>query len=178
MTCRESMPTPTWQGLGGRAWKLAVNPAHPVLPAHAGHLGVYLLEIPRAHPAWDCYWLGIIHLRDIPCVSPAHKEFDSATHEIMMYALDPTRDHEQDGCVIPNEGPAFLLPANLVEQVELPSDEAAAKLLEFLVRSFVDGILSPDTDYRKWQQRAIQAAAMHFREGRHVHYGEGRNEPS
>ena len=147
-------------GPRGDMWK-AKTPSVPSEPAHMATLGCWILTIPGAHPWWHDYLLSIVHLRDIPGVPPAIKHFPEATHEIMLYALDPDVDppDPDDG---DNFHPKFLTPANLVEQIHGVTDEQARSITEKLGRAFVDGIASPDTDYRSHTQKLLRNTIKHF----------------
>jgi hypothetical protein len=162
------MAEPHRVGVRGCYWELDREALCSSGDATATVLAVYLLDVPSAHPAWDCYLLSIIHLRDVPGIPAAHREFPTATHEILLWALNPESDASWNGIAFPPEGRFLLTPPNLIEQVELPSDEYALELVALLARAFIDGILSPDTDFRRMQQQAIRETALHMREGRHV----------
>jgi len=141
-------------------WKVA-TPSKLRKLDHAATLGTWVLTVPGAHPFWHSYWLSAVHLRDIPGAPPAAKHYPEATHEIMLFALDPDKSlpDPDDG---DNFHPAFLTPANLVEQIHGVTDEQATSITEKLGRSFVDGICSPDTDFRSHTQQILRNTVEHF----------------
>ena len=66
---------------------------------------------------------------------------EGATHEVMVYALDPDWSARLDEC------PRWLTPVNYVGQFVEVSDAAAEARVETAVRDILAGALSPDTDY-------------------------------
>jgi hypothetical protein len=82
----------------------------------------------------------------------------------MLYALNPEvpLPDPDDG---DNFHPAFLTPANLVEQIHGVTDEQSASITEKLGRAFVDGFASPDTDYRFHTQKLLRNTVEHFTVG-------------
>lgn len=140
------MRPPDLQGPSGKGWSVPM-PTHHDRPETAATLATWVLTIPEAHPAWHSYVLSLIHLRDIPGGRPAQKEFPEATHEVLLFALDP-------GEPLPDIDagdrfrPAMLSPVNLIEQFTAESDAQAVSIAEGLARAFVLGHASPDTDYR------------------------------
>lgn len=65
--------------------------AAPAKPDQTVNLKAWLMYLPRQHPFWSHYMLGVIHLRPINGVRPANKLSPEATHEIVVCALDPNR---------------------------------------------------------------------------------------
>lgn len=108
----------------------------------------YAVHAPYAHPFWSCYWVGACALRDTPGVPPAVVYLPSATHEIIVYAMDP--DHPIDL----KTHPYLLHPVNFAGQFIEASDEAANARVRQAVQDIVDGTLNPDTDNRnQWVMR-------------------------
>lgn len=93
-----------------------------------------------------------ISLREVPGFPPAHINMHGATHEIMVYALNP--EHAIDLA----SSPRFLTPCNFVGQFIQPSDDEAAALIEQTVRDVIDGRLNPDTDYAQWWIQRFSAS--------------------
>ena len=146
-------PTPTLENANRRAWERALLPNTP--PAY---LKGWLLEVPGAHPFWKFWMVSMIALREMPGVPPAIKDSPDMTHEFSIYTINPE--------VCPDPDPAanvhffpFLHPADVLVQVRLPSDGQALALLRVGVTWAVDGLLSPDSDFRSvWQQRIREEA--------------------
>lgn len=67
-----------------------VTPA-PETIAQQACLAVWFLHLPKVHPFWFHYVLGIIHLRPIAGAKDAKKDYPEAEYELMLYALDPKR---------------------------------------------------------------------------------------
>lgn len=157
------MKQPDFEGPRGKMWKVLL-PTTPQKPDYVATLGCWILSIPGAHPWWHGYMLSIISLADIPGVSPATKHYPEATHEIVVFALDPDVELP-DPDNAKDFRPAFLTPANLVEQIHGVTDEQATGIAERLGRAFVDGIASPDTDYRSHTQQLLRNTVEHFTVG-------------
>lgn len=159
------MREPNFKGPCGSAWRVAM-PTNHERPDTTATLGMWLLTVPGAHPAWHSYALAVIHLRDIAGVRPAVKRIPDATHEVLLFALDPgvSLPDPDDGA---HFRPAFLSPANLVEQMQALTDEQAVAIVEGLARAFVDGHASPDTDFRSQTQALLRSTVEHVVLGGH-----------
>lgn len=158
------MRNPDITGPLGRAWRVAPETQHE-RPDTTATLAQWLLTVPAAHPVWHSYALAVVHLRDIPGVKPAVKQTPDATHEVILFALNPEKDLPD-----PDDGrfrPALLTPANLVEQVQALTDEQAVAIAEGLARAFVLGHASPDTDFRAHTQALIRNTVEHVVLGGH-----------
>jgi hypothetical protein len=131
-------------GPHGKAW---VPRLKHTRPDHAASVSNWIVEAPWAHPIWHSYIIGCVHLREIEGVKPATIVHEGATHEIVVFALDP--DHRVDL----DQPPRRLTPANYVGQWQAASDAAAAELVEKCVRAICHGSLSPDTDFRRHWER-------------------------
>jgi len=99
----------------------------------------YFLHCPGQSAAWEDFSFAVVHLRPIPGQSRAPVVTRrGATHEFLLLALD-NLDHTP----VPTDPStwAFLRPFNLVEQVILPSDNAARTLAAECVHRVVRGSL-------------------------------------
>jgi hypothetical protein len=133
---------PTKIGPRGKAWKIddtAWRAKHPQQP-YAQICG-WIIEADWAHPAWHSYYLSAVHLRDMPGLPKAVIHLAGATHEVMLYALNPAHTPRLDAV------PRCLTPGNFHAQWVAESDEAAAAKVEACVDDIIAGKLSPDTDY-------------------------------
>jgi hypothetical protein len=124
-------------GIAGRATEILaeLEPSDP--PDISATLGMWFLDCPGQSPAWRHYHLAIIHLRPIDGVKPAHISRQGATHEVMLFALDPAKNPVPDNV----ETWSWLRPTNFIGQLELPSDEDAKRVVGILARAVVGGIL-------------------------------------
>jgi hypothetical protein len=119
----------------------------PDIPEAAETVCTWLLTAPRAHPLWSQYMLGVVRLRDLPGFPPPARQFDGATHELHVVALNPGRgtltvaDMER---FMRAGGWPFLLPVNIAHQIE-GTDEEALRLAEMAAMGVVLGILWPET---------------------------------
>ncbi len=135
----QQVPVPT-----AYAWLCEVE-----IPPNAPWGVSWGLDCAWAHPAWSQY---VIHLYDLttPTEKPPFIHLPGATHEFMLWAVDPNV-----GIVRDAPGPKFfepgclLDPANLGYQFIASSHAAARSRLQALINKIVAGTLSPDTDFRR-----------------------------
>jgi len=110
----------------------------------------WLLTAPMAHPAWTQYLMPVVRLRDTPGFPPPKRQFDGATHELLVVALNP-----DEGPYTPEnmrrfyEGPQagrlpYLTPVNIAHQIE-GSDEEARMLALYSAWGVTAGALNPET---------------------------------
>lgn len=106
-------------------------------PDTVASLERWILHLPGHHAAWDFYALLCCSLADFPGVPPAKKHFPGATHEFVVGAINPDfpRSNLDAG------GVDLLEPLNYVEQLALPNDAAASRILEAVAADFVNGNL-------------------------------------
>lgn len=154
--------TPTFEGAAGKAWR--ITDWTPQTPDQTATVGGFLVFAPHAHPFW-AYWVAsVVHLRPIEGVKPAFRRHDDHSHEFMVLALNP--DHAPPDPK--GWGPFhYLKPIDVVEQFQVPSDEAASTLLDLAMQAIVHGHLSPDQDFRTAWKQAIAETAAHAR-GEHA----------
>jgi hypothetical protein len=120
----------------------------PDIPQAEETLCTWLLTAPMAHPLWSQYMLCVVRLRDLPGFPPPHRQFDGATHELIVVALNPeygtltVKDMErfQRGA----GGLPYLTPQNIAHQIE-GTDEEASRLAEMSALAVVNGWLTPET---------------------------------
>lgn len=149
------------------AWavKLPDADAH-TMPDQAASLQAWLIYAPASHPHWQWYFIGLVYLRDIPGVAPAHLAYPDATHELLCAALDPDEP-------IPDPDKwrstplRMLHPIDQVHQFDVPTDEHAMRLGDLVVIAVCKGVLIPDQDHRAAWQVAVSATAEHIRQGAH-----------
>lgn len=75
-------------------------------------VAVFRLECPGQSPAWSSYMLAVYHLRPVEGLRAPTITEESATHELLLVALDPDR----------SAGPPpwpWMTPINAVVQVDL-----------------------------------------------------------
>ena len=157
------MREPTLSSPAGKAWLLESK--SPV-PDHQACLTAWLINVPRAHPFWQWWTVNMIHLRDIPGVRPAHKQYASAEYEFMIAAINPEQCPNPDPDKV-DEGYPFLHPLDVTEQFDGVSDAEAVRICEGAVRTILAGEISPDQDYRSWWHELIQNTVRHFKDGLH-----------
>lgn len=157
------MRDPDAQGPYGRAWLLQDTSGKPDYQANCGS---WLVNCPSAHPFWHWWLVGLVSLRDIPGVKPAHKKYPEAEYEFMIYSIDPER------CPNPEpddpSGYPHLTPFDVLEQFHGVTDHDASRICMSAVHAIVNGVMSPDQDYRSAWKATLAATVQHFREGAHV----------
>src|SRR6185437_11581066 len=83
--------------------------------ADDGGVDAWLIEAPWAHSLWHSYFLGLVHLRELPGQSRPPRIYRAgATHELMLYALAPEAD--RDVVILRGPGNWLLWPANYAGQ--------------------------------------------------------------
>jgi hypothetical protein len=147
----ENLPRPDLFGSWGRAWEQDI-PAMRINQKVAAEadpsVGGWVIEAPWAHPAWHSYLLALIHLRPLAGFDPPIMYLQGATHEFILYALDPDHPRSVD------QQCHLLTPANFAAQIICENDTAARDRIKAAIQEICDGKLSPDTDYmRLWVQR-------------------------
>lgn len=152
-----STATPDYIGVAGKVWKTdlqAITKFHADkgnanVVADNAQLAGWIVFAPWAHPLWHSYAIAVCHLRDVPGQTrPAVIRREGATHEFMVYALDPDQPRTIDE-------PAHLLhPGNFVAQLVGMTDEDAVTFVRAICVEIADGRLNPDTDARShWIER-------------------------
>jgi hypothetical protein len=117
-------------------------------PEYAETVRHYLLTVPGASIAWSQYILAAVRLRDnTPGFPEPHHQFDGSTHELVLYALNPSSG-PYDAAKINAFGRAghgipMLMPVNLAWQME-GTDQEAAELTTCAARAIVNGRQSPE----------------------------------
>ena len=144
----------------GRAWRVDIDQVMKNTDAKPGSHAVidwWVIEAPWAHPIWHSYSMTLVHLRPMPTNfgDDLAIHVPGATHEMLLYALDPKGDrakmlelgYSKESCLP-------LLPGNFAAQLVEASDYEAAQRIEDTVKDVCDGLLSPDTDHlRDWIKR-------------------------
>lgn len=139
---------PDIEGPHGRAWKVdmdAIRIKYNIAPENDGTVAAWIVEAPWAHPAWHSYVIYCVHLRPLPDNRRTLIYFPEATHEILLFALDP--HHPRQPIIEGKDSPHRLTPSNFAAQFVEISDELAAERIEQCAREIVEGKLSPDTDF-------------------------------
>lgn len=127
----------TKAGVAGSARELLITLGPDDKKDWAATIGCWFIYAPGQPPAWRHYGLSVCHLRDLEGVKPAHIRIPGATHEFMLLALDPHKNPEADR----PESWVRLFPMNLMEQVKLPNDATASRLLDMAATEVVEGRL-------------------------------------
>lgn len=126
-------------------WREIV-PANP--PKHAW-AAIWGIIAPWAHPLWSDYAMTLFDLTT-PLERPATLHLPDATHEVVLYALNP--DHRLKPDVpMTRQRYGYLHPANYGYQFRAGSNDVALARVQAVVDEIAAGRLSPDTDWRsRW----------------------------
>lgn len=146
-------------GSVGCAWKLQSDPKSPAC------LVAWLVDRPGAHPWWHCYIVSVVHLRDAPGVEPAKKSYPEAAYEFQIITINP------EECPTPDPDAKdfpLLLPPDVIYQFHGVTDEEAVRIGALAITAIVDGLLSPDTDFKSAWKDSLAKTVKHFVEGRHA----------
>jgi hypothetical protein len=157
--------------VAGEAWQVALQPlGQRGRPDYDATVGFWIVKAPQSHPLWWWYSLSIIHLRPVNGVREAYVSTPDSTHELLLLALSPECPVPDLYAIERNDYSSLrhLVPANLAEQFQVANDAEAHRLGELAVSAIVNGLISPDTDYRSHWKHAIAETARHFREGVHT----------
>ncbi len=144
---------PTMRGRLGNAWLIdmeAVSRRRGIVndPRAAVTLPCWIASAAYAHPLWSHYTIMCVALREVPGLPKATVGLDGATHEILVFALDPGTKPAVD------DVPRILHPINFAGQFVAADDISAAALVQQAVQDVIDGTLNPDTDFRRmWVER-------------------------
>jgi hypothetical protein len=116
-------------------------------------LAGWLIHAPGQSPAWEHYMLQLCHLREMPGVRAASKQFPEAEHQVILLALDPK------GRPDPDEPESWwpLTPYNaLVQFGGAPSDEAAVSALYAVMEAIVNGQMMAEPPDHGWGRSALE----------------------
>lgn len=109
----------------------------------------WVVWFPGANLFWGNYTITAVHLRDEEGLPPATIFRPEYTHEVHVYALDPSRAPNLRS---PRE--TVLHPINFCGQWAAASDIDAEEKIARCVQEILDGALNPDTDFRhQWVER-------------------------
>ena len=153
LAMQDPMPPATKGGIGGRAWRYDLDAwcAKSGTPRDQDcTVAGWLIEAPWAHPLWHSYQLSLVHLRPMPGFPAPIIHLAGATHELVLFALNPDFPREP---VLTLESDAHILtPVNYAGQFIASSDAEADSRVEGAVGLIMSGELSPDTDFqRQWE---------------------------
>lgn len=115
-------------------------------------LAVWMIHAPWVHPAWSWHFATLIYLRHKPGVRPAVLSFPEASHEFIVYAMDPSFPVD-----LSMKGQnRFLEPVSIVQQFTAENDAAALERVETLLPEVVAGRLSVEADGRAAWRLALR----------------------
>lgn len=147
----------------GTIWSIwRCNDQKKQTPDHAACLAGWILYCPGAHLMWSYWYVGLVHLRELPGVQSAHKQYAEAEYETMVFAINPDA-----GDVDPDDGPfPHLEPFDHVVQFHGVNDAQAVHVIERMLSLVMSGEISPDQDYRQIWRATLPAIARKVAEER------------
>lgn len=156
MTVDNGLPAPAGPDeIDGALGRAARVPRSDDWPAT---LDAFVVTAPRWHPLWSQYLLALITLSDMPGVGPAYREFEGATHQVIVMAMDPDHGPYTPGSFAENTV-RYLLPGNIGHQFKA-TDEQALDVVALCARAVCDGVLNPETADAPERTRAVWASAI------------------
>lgn len=147
------------EGPFGKAWRLPLSG-----PSTA--LGSWLVFAPKSHLLWPYKMIALCHLRDVPGVPPAHKQYPQAEYELMVISINPEDCPEPDPEKY-EDGYPLLYPVDVVTQFHGIPDRDAVTVLDSAINAVVSGQLVPDQDYRRMWDSSVASTVAHFISGAH-----------
>lgn len=113
----------------------------------------WILHLPGQHPLWSDYALLSCSLAEFPGVPKAEKHFPEATHEVSLFAIDPSFPRES----LERGGIQILEPVNYCVQLAT-TDDKFRNMVEQLVLKFINGEFPAEPDgicvggrpFREW----------------------------
>lgn len=140
---KENLPPATIIGTAGQAWAVDLDAIRATAKrTEDGGVAEWVIEATWAHPLWHSYLIMLLHLREFKGQPrPPVIYLEGATHEIILFALNPEKPRTV------HKHPEWLEPANFSAHFIEPSDAAAKARVEKDIHDICDGVLSPDTDY-------------------------------
>lgn len=132
----------------------------------AGCIG---FQAPWAHPIWSEYLLFIYDLNvEVTARKDVFKRDPSATHEFMLFAIDPDTPIDFDNSLFDQKNVSPLHPANYAYQFKAESNQAAWDRINSVIdKCFIQSnlgvfMLNPDTDYRaQWDAQLSDMWTLH-----------------
>jgi hypothetical protein len=131
----------------GKAWRLDLEAITRRTGRRDAGVDVWLVEAEWAHPVWHSYLISLIHLRPTPGLLLPKIYVPCATHELVLYALQP--DGDRDRVLVDGLGSwcKCMSPVNFCAQIVEVTDDLARQRIREAVELICQGSLSPDTDY-------------------------------
>lgn len=154
-----------------RAWFIP-NPDPVKWPAS---LAMYLIHAPGSHPLWPWHTIGGVALRVAEGVDPPILHRPTSTHEITILSWNPDVPEPDPADLLGSiernraaERSSFLSPPDLIVQLDNATDEMCSEIVLLMTRAIVDGMTSPDEDYRHVNENMIAATLEHMHQGKHI----------
>jgi hypothetical protein len=125
-----------------------VRLAIPDVPRAAQTVDMWLITAPVFHPLWSQYHMACVRLDDdVPGFPPPVRQFDGATHEFLIVALNPEFGPFDEASMAEygRSGRLPLLtPINVAHQFTA-SDDEMREVCSLAARAVVNGYLNPET---------------------------------
>lgn len=125
------------------------------------------MNVPDAHPWWQWWVVGVVHLRDVEGVAEAKRAYSAAEYEFTILTVDPEESAAPDPDMV-NEGYSFLYPADVAEQFDGVSDSDAARIAYLGIQEIVSGRISPDEGFQPAWKKMLDETVKSFHAGLHA----------
>lgn len=150
------------------AWKLIHAPEAFKAPAEKRMLTTWLVHGPF-HPHFKWFLVAVFHVRPVEGAESLVGLREHTSHVVVSLALAPDEiiDIEalESGESRHNAFGQWSHPV-----LGLTDDEQAVELLELVVRAMVDGLTSPDSDFKEHAGGIIDKTVEHYRYGGHPEF--------
>lgn len=174
------IPDRSEEGPYGTAAELPVKDT----PEYSETVCHWLITGTRFHPFWTQWTLVVVRLREVEGRPPIRYQFEGATHELLVIALNP--EYGDKDILLPNGSPAkqwsgpsaftefterkglpYLTPIDVCIQFEATDDEMT-ELAGYACKAVVAGQLSPDQDFREGWKVSLVKTLAHIRGEEHA----------
>lgn len=175
-------PLPGWLGPNPIAgWIGPHGRLEPITVPEAAHTAVTttycaLITAPAWHPVWSQYVVTVVDLAPHPGVREATLQFPGATHELLVFAVNPAHGRltpDRFNELVLAGTSVYLSPVNIVHQFTATDDEM--RTIAWLCgRAVTEGELNPETGdapdrvREEWLQACVLSLA-HLRGEEHAH---------
>jgi hypothetical protein len=138
-----------------------------VLAGNPSVLVSYVVHCPNAHAFWSWWLVSVIHLRPVEGQPPAVLRYPEAQYEFSTIAIEPPERVPHNKLARPEAPFKLMMPMDVEVQFHGVTDEQAGTVCALSVRSMVQGVAYPDSDYRSAWEHLIRGTVEHLKAGKH-----------
>ena len=127
-------------GEAGEAFELPIRPGHDA----AQSVCHWLVNAPGAHPLWSQWVIACVRPDDdVPGFPPPHRQFEGATHEVLIVAVNPDHPITPELAAQSDYELVYLEPVNLASQVTATDDEMRL-VVAGMAWACAHGVMTPE----------------------------------